>query len=365
MTTAAVLHFVTDFVKSWDKRRGRCFARLVYGLMRGGRLGVSEIARFIPSPTSDKHHIKAVDRFLGNNKVDLLLLWKAIICLAARKKARLYVMLDWSDVGHGFEVLKAAVRYGGRALPIAWSTTRKGYYGRSRNVFESNLCKVVKTLLPSGVQMVVVADRGYCRASFFRALRRANIDFVIRIRRDVHLIQGRGWGPVHQRVIRRGNTRDLTEARYGEVARVPVRCILTWGRSGRGEWAKGPWYLVTSLRAERFPAQHIVDVYKSRMRIEESFRDHKSMRFGFQLRSVRLTSVDRYDRLFAIAAVALLLLVNIGAYAEAKGLDRGYRANTVKERTHSLFHLGQGFLLRLGLRVPRIRLLLIAFDSPG
>lgn len=33
-------------------------------------LGVAAIGRFIPMSTSDKHHIKSVDRFLSNAKVD-------------------------------------------------------------------------------------------------------------------------------------------------------------------------------------------------------------------------------------------------------------------------------------------------------
>jgi len=114
---------------------------------------------------------------------------------------------------------------------------------------------------------------------------------------------------------------------------------------------------VTNFSPEELSAQEVVKAYAKRMRIEEGFRDHKSMRFGFQMRSVKLSSPERWDRLLLIAALAILLLGHIGAVAEQRGLQRGYKANTSKERTHSLPHLGPAFLKVLALRQPRWRLL--------
>jgi len=361
MSVDAVVAFVKDLVKVWDVRRAICLAHLTYALMRSGRLGVAEIGHFVPTPTTDKHHIKGVDRFLGNEAIDLLSLWSGLIALACLGTSRLFVLLDWTDLGNGFEVLKATVSYGGRSQAIAWVTTQKGYYGRSRNVFESNFCKLLKTLLPPGVELVIIADRGFARATFFRVLKKAGISFIIRVRRDVHLIHGRGEGPLKNRVIEPGRTRDFEDALYSDGSRVNVRCVITWGVSKKGNIPKGPWYLVTNIRGDRLTASEIVDGYKKRMRIEQAFRDEKSMRFGFQLRSVRLTSRDRYDRLFAIAAVAMLLLVMLGAYVEHHGFHKGFKANTSPERTHSLLRLGLHFLWRLRLRRAPTRLMLRAF----
>lgn len=362
MNSRAVVRFVTELVKCWHRKRATCLGLLVYALMRGRRLGLAEIGRYVPTATTTKHHIKAVDRFLGNERVDLPELWQALIELASQGQSRLYMLLDWSDLGRGFEVLRASVSYGGRSQPVAWATSRKGDYGRSRNLFESNLCKVVKSLLPEGVELVVLADRGFARASFLRALRRSGIHFVIRARKDVHLIDHRGHGPLRNRSIDRGQVRDLVNARYGDDARVPVRCVLTFGHGTARKRPKAPWYLLTDLGPERLTADQVISAYRKRMRIEHGFRDDKSLRFGFQLRSVHLTRLERYDRLFAIAAVAMLLLVHIGAWAERRELHRGYKANTDPRRTHSLFHLGQAFLDLLGLRSTRVRLFAHCFN---
>ncbi len=363
MGMAATVRFVSQLVKKWDARRASCLALLVVALMRGRRLGVAAIGRCIPTGTTDKHHIKAVDRFLGNEAIDLPVLWEALLGLAAKGQRSLFVLLDWTDLGSPHEVLVAAVSYAGRALPVAWATTKKGHYLRSRNAFETSLCISMKALLPPEMRLVIVADRGFGRASFFKSLKRAGISFLVRIRRDVHLIHGRGSGPPHNRSIARGQVRDLPGALYGDDARVEVRCVITFGVGTAGKVPKQPWYLVTNLLPTELTAGAVVDAYKLRMRIEHNFRDHKSMRFGFQLRSVRLSTPARYDRLLAIAALALLLLVHLGQRVEVSGLHHRFKANTASKRTHSLFQLGLAFLTRIPLRHVSVLLLQQAFAT--
>ncbi len=57
------------------------------------------------SATTDKHHIKAVDRYLGNDRIELELLWAELMELASRASKRLYLFI-WSNpksqqVGNG------------------------------------------------------------------------------------------------------------------------------------------------------------------------------------------------------------------------------------------------------------------------
>ena len=363
MREAAIVRFVKGLVNSWDARRSSCLARLVIGLMRGGRLGVAAIGRHVRTKTTDKHHIKSVDRFLGNQALDLSVLWRSLAALASSQRPRLFVLLDWTDLHHDkLEALVAAVSYGGRALPIAWATTRKGIYERSRNLFETNFCRLLKTLVPDTVELVIVADRGFGRASLFRALRKAGIHFIVRIRKDVHLIDLRGHGPLRNRRIKRGQTRDLPNSLYGDDARAPVRAVITFGLATGSKQPKQPWYLATDIPPDELAACSIVAAYKLRMRIEHNFRDHKSMRYGFQLRSVRLSTLERYDRLFAIASLALLMLVLIGAQAERRHLNQTFRANTSTVRTHSLFTIGLALVHRPALGPPRLSLVLACFD---
>ncbi len=56
--------------------------------------------------------------------------------------------------------------------------------------------------------------------------------------------------------------------------------------------------------------------------------------------ATRTSSTARRDRLFLLSAFAIVLLTLLGAAGESVGYDRLLKTNTVKHRTHSLFHQG-------------------------
>lgn len=101
---------------------------------------------------------------------------------------------------------------------------------------------------------------------------------------------------------------------------------------------KEPWCLAASTTTES--ARTLIDYYAKRWGIESSFRDTKDLRFGMGMSWVRIGSPARRDRLWLINAFAIVLLSLLGAAGEALGYDRHLKANTTKQRTHSLFRQG-------------------------
>jgi hypothetical protein len=87
-------------------------------------------------------------------------------------------------------------------------------------------------------------------------------------------------------------------------------------------------------------ASAVVKLYGRRFTIEETFREQKDLHFGLGLKATHIKKPERRDRLLMIAAIAQTLITLLGAAAEAAGLDRHLKANTVKRRTHSLFRQG-------------------------
>jgi len=61
-----------------------------------------------------------------------------------------------------------------------------------------------------------------------------------------------------------------------------------------------------------------------------------------------LKNYHRYERLFYIVALAFIFLVAHGAAAEAKGFDKGCKANTRKVRVLNLLRLGHIFIRKCG-----------------
>ena len=112
--------------------------------------------------------------------------------------------------------------------------------------------------------------------------------------------------------------------------------------------ANRAWLLVTSLPITSKLAKKVVHIYSTRMQIEESFRDVKSVRFGvgFELNLTR--SAQRLQNLLLIAMIATFVLWLLGMAARHSGQHLQYQANTVKDR-HVLS------AIYLGLRVANDR----------
>ena len=73
-----------------------------------------------------------------------------------------------------------------------------------------------------------------------------------------------------------------------------------------------PWLLATSLNINSTGAKKVVQIYRLRMQIEESFRDIKSHRFGLSMTYHRTASVERLKVLLLIAILALMVLWILG-----------------------------------------------------
>ena len=101
---------------------------------------------------------------------------------------------------------------------------------------------------------------------------------------------------------------------------------------------KQAWCLAASDGAAS--AASLKALYGKRWSIECGLRDTKDLRFGMGMGSIHVSTRARRDRLWLIAAFAVMLLTPLGAAGEALGYDRFLKSNTAKRRTHSLFRQG-------------------------
>lgn len=93
-----------------------------------------------------------------------------------------------------------------------------------------------------------------------------------------------------------------------------------------------PWLLATSLARANYQAKQIVAFYRTRMHIEEAFRDMKSAPYGFGLSESHTTQRERWTMLLLIGAIAHLAVWLVGcATIQARGHYQ-YQANTTRTR---------------------------------
>jgi hypothetical protein len=286
-----------------------------------------------------KSAIKQVDRLLSNAGVvswDLIDLWVREVVGARRE---IVVAMDWTDFdadNHATLALHLITRHG-RATPLLWLTVDKDELKNQRNDFEDLCLSRLRALLPEGVAVTVLADRGFGDAKLFEFLESLGFDYVIRFRGDINVSAADGETRLAADWVGKGGrARKLRDAEI-TAARHKVGAVVCVKAVGMKE----PWHLAASDGS--LSAPQIIKLYAKRWTIEPSFRDSKDLRFGMGMSALRIDDPQRRDRLLLLNAFAILLLTILGAAGESLGMDRQLRTSTAKRRVHSL--LRQGCLL--------------------
>jgi hypothetical protein len=284
-----------------------------------------------------KHAVKQVDRLLSNRGIEVWSYFAYWVPFVIGPRTEILVALDWTefDADDQSTIALNMITRHGRATPLLWKTVRKSSLKGQRNDYEDQLLVRFKEVLPEGVKVTLVADRGFGDQKLFELLRHSlGFDFVIRIRGNITVTSASGEArPAEQWVGKNGRARVLRNALLTQD-HYPIPTFVCVHAKGMKE----PWCLVSSH--EQIMARPMIDAYAKRWSIEPGFRDCKNARFGMGMSQVRLSSTERRDRLFLISAFAIALLTLLGSAGESLGYDRLLKSNTTKKRSHSLFRQG-------------------------
>ena len=97
--------------------------------------------------------------------------------------------MDWTDLDADNQstlALHLVTRHG-RAMPLLWLTIDKDELKNQRNDFEDLCLSRLKALLPDGVAVTILADRGFGDVKLFEFLESLRFRYVIRFRGDIHV----------------------------------------------------------------------------------------------------------------------------------------------------------------------------------
>ena len=319
---------------------GAVLANATLGVLASASLAIHAVGRGLAQAmgTLTKHGVKQVDRLLSNRGVDVgtfFAYWTPYI-VGARKEV--IVALDWTSfAADGQDTIVLSMLTGhGRATPLLWKTVASSTLKGNQRRYEYEVLCRLREVLPAGVKVTVVADRGFADCKLFYALtEELTFEYVIRLRGDIYVTNARGERrPAAAWVGAGGRARRLVGARVTDAHELPVGVVVCVHDRKMDE----PWCLVASEAT--VPTPVLIRYYGKRWGIEAGFRDIKDMRFGMGLSSMHVSRPDRRDRLLLISALAIAMLSLLGAAGERIGYDRWLKANTVKRRTHSLFRQG-------------------------
>jgi hypothetical protein len=319
MCPTAVVGWILTVTTDLRLSQRKTLADLVESAVRVGKSTLSAIGRGLRGVVA-KHAIKRVWRFCDNDAVHPTDAMAGVLrrLLRQRKKV-LLVALDWTDV-RGFHTLMAGAVLKGRAIPLLWASYTQGELHRSQNTFEESLLRLLVTMLPPRVKVIVLADRGFGRAELARTCHDLKLRYLIRIKPDVCVTHPSYTGRLDDYPLRKGCWRVLAGAEYRSDKAVTLNVVIRWQR-GLPEHRDEPWFLMTDLPGN---AVQLTTLYARRMAVEELFRDGKCGRHGFGLRHTQVTTTARLDRLILILALALILLTGLGLVARRRFAPRDW-----------------------------------------
>jgi hypothetical protein len=332
-------------VRMNDLRNVVTFIWAVTALIASGTVHLSVWSLYRKSQAKVSSIERQFSRWLHNEKLKVNEIYQNLATLAwvDWTGGALEVALDVTMLWAKYAVVRVAVIYRGRALPLAWVVVEQSSATVALHHYEAMLRQAAR-LLPSQCQVTLLADRGFDDTHLMELAVELNWHFVIRLKGSLWVYRPfKGRCKVSRLLPPQGevhllHTIQLTERRFG-----PVHLALGHIRTPNGY---EQWALVSDLPT----TLETFETYALRFDIEESFLDDKSG--GFQLEASQIDDADALSRLLLILATATLYLVSTGTAIVAMG--RRYMVDTHWHRGLSYFKIGWRwvtFALATGLKL--------------
>jgi hypothetical protein len=286
-----------------DPDTARKAARIATGILQGRSPRLSEIAREMGG--NEAANYKMIQRFLEDSDLQTALLRlfqeEAPFLIGdptemprpqAKQSEYVGTLSDGETKGYWLMIL--ATPYHGRAIPcgfVDYSSKTINQDATSRNQHHFAAFRQIKELLG---ERPLVLDREFSYLELLENLTVEGIHFVIRLKVGPKFCDREGKEVALS--IQKGETRTINKIFY--KGKVFVNVIGRW-KEGFSE----PMWIMTDLSAEKG-----LELYEQRMKIEETFRDLKSLLNLHKLMNKRRTLMEKMVALVLIAySIALIL----------------------------------------------------------
>lgn len=285
-------------------------ALLVATMLDVRSANLMDLAAGVPRST-DRTDMRSqwIVRFLANPRVvsDEIMdpFGRAVLERAVAAGEALVLILDQSKVSDRHQVLMLALRFGARALPLAWRVeTTQGSIGFAT---QKALLAVVVPWLPPGSVVRLMGDRAYGTVDLIRWCQEQGWDYRLRLKGNLTVFRpapatAKGFEATTTAACAREGIYYLDDIEL--TARRVRTNIGIIHDPGHAE----PWIIAMSDRPGYLPTLD----YSQRWGIEPLFSDFKSR--GFGLEETHIHHADRVDRLILMMALALHGAVSTGQW---------------------------------------------------
>jgi hypothetical protein len=276
-------------------------------------------------------HQRRFSRWLHNPRINVQKLYSALIAqaLVTWEEPQITLIEDTSMLWDEYCLIRLSVQYRGRAIPLVWRVIRHGSSSVSFEVYQAMLKRAAR-LIPTGVSVCFLADRGFADTTLMRYLRdELHWHFRIRVKSNSWIYRtGKGWIQLNQYHLALGEVVLLQGVTLTKTHRLAGLHLAL----ARDLLTRQVWMVAsdepTTLQTFR--------EYGERFQIEEELLDEKSN--GFQLERSEIRSATALSRLCLVMAVATLLLTVQGQQVVRAGKRRWVDAHW--QRGNSYLRIG-------------------------
>jgi len=332
---------------------------------KSNKLFLTGLGRNISSTTKTSSNIEKVNRLLGNKHLHLErgAFYQLMASRLIPNWMSPWIHGDWSCINAttNLYLLRASISVTGRSIVLYEECHPKKK--ENNHVVHQEFLKNLNAILPPCATPIIVTDAGF-RAPWFIAVRQMGWHFVGRLRnKNLILMEDTEDWQLSSLFFEQatGKPTSLGTALLTEEKQLPVHLVLYKGKSKKrhkrnlnkkisasgkskrhAKAGKEPWLLVTSLPQAQDNPNHMVNIYRQRMRIEENFRDTKCPHYGLGLKDSLTRTPERMAILLLIAAIATFAawLAGISTIHQGKAAD--FQAHSAKFTTSlSVVYLGR------------------------
>src|SRR5512135_3816684 len=243
MSTQSILTWILTATTRLLPSQSKTLAILVAAAIRCERPNLAQLGRGMAGPTTAKSAIKRAWRFTCNERIEVADAMAGVIkALVRKRKKRLLVSFDWTEFRR-FHTLMAAACIKGRSVPLLWASYPEWRRLRSQNSLEEGLLRLLRTLIPESIQVVILADRGFGRAEWAAVCQELKFHYVVRIKPAVTVSGARYRGVLSQYPVHKGIAHVLRDVQDRKDARVTHHVVIRW-RPDLPKKRDEPWYLM-------------------------------------------------------------------------------------------------------------------------
>lgn len=182
-----LISFITELYDAdLHAKRVLSLAYGTLGVLTSASLAVHSIGQGLAHArgTLSKHGVKQVDRLLSNTAIELDEFFSYWVPHVIGAREAIVVALDWTSFagdGHDTLMLSMLTEHG-RATAVMWETVSTATLKDNRNRYEDELLYRFSKVVPDGVGVTVVADRGFADCNLFKYLdEELGFGYVIRL----------------------------------------------------------------------------------------------------------------------------------------------------------------------------------------